>query len=138
MPVVKIDYDHGIDIQQLFAQLLIEFDNGEQWWLTGEEQATLESLNRKHRTVSVIRELIEDRLDVSRKDDPNLPAMTPTELLIELNYQHPSNSRAKECASVLREIVGESKKIHGIYRWRIPFRKQPPVGTFLNEDHKIY
>jgi len=42
LPVIKINYQHGIDMQQVFAQLATELSDGEQWWLTPEEDRQLE------------------------------------------------------------------------------------------------
>jgi hypothetical protein len=72
-------------------------------WLTDEEQGRLEYRNRKHRAVSAIRELVEDRLDMDRRGDPRLPAMTATEVLLELGYRTPTNAQCKDCATVLRD-----------------------------------
>jgi len=124
IPVISINYQHGIDMQQLFAQLAVDFQNGEQWWLSREEEQLLELHNKEHRNVSAIRERILEALDIDRINDSGLPALTPTQLLQKLDIKNPTNSQSKECASVLREFVGESKKIQGQYKWRIPFKKE--------------
>lgn len=123
IPVTSINYQHGIDMQQLFAQLAVDFQNGAQWWLTREEEQLLELHNKEHRNVSAIRERILEALDLDHVNDSGLPALTPTQLLQKLDIKNPTNTQSKECASVLREFVGESKKIQGQYKWRIPFRK---------------
>lgn len=122
IPVIKINYAHGIDMQQLFAQITVEFQNGEPWWLTPNEEALLEKHNQGHRATSAIRERILDAIDVSLSKNSNLPALTPTELLRRIGINSPSNTQSKECASVLRELLGEHKRINGSNKWRIPFR----------------
>ena len=132
IPVVRINYEHGIDMQQLFAKLAIDFEKGEQWWLTSEEEKLLESLNHNHRTISVIQERVLDAIDLDRAGDENLPAMTPTQLLQEIGINNPTNSQAKECAALLRERFGDSKKIQGFNKWRIPLKRQinyPPAAS---------
>ncbi len=123
IPVTAVNYSHNIDMQQLFAQLAVDFQNGAQWWLTREEEQLLELHNKEHRNVSAIRERILEALDLDHVNDSGLPALTPTQLLQKLDIKNPTNTQSKECASVLREFVGESKKIQGQYKWRIPFRK---------------
>jgi putative DNA primase/helicase len=122
IPVIKIHYEHNIDMQQLWAQMAVDFHAGVPWWLTQEEEAQLEAQNREHRSISVIRERVLEILDLSRKDDVGLPALTPTQLLIKVGINNPSNANCKECASVLRECLGDSSrvKIQGIVKWRIP------------------
>lgn len=143
IPVTSINYQHNIDMQQLFAQLAVDFQNGAQWWLTREEEQLLELHNKEHRNVSAIRERILEALDLNHVNDSGLPALTPTQLLQKLDIKNPTNTQSKECASVLREFVGESKKIQGQYKWRIPFRKdgwEPLVTskTTLKSDDELF
>lgn len=50
IPVIAMNYQHGIDMQQLWAQVRSKFESaGFQWWLTPEEEAALEAKNRDHR-----------------------------------------------------------------------------------------
>lgn len=139
IPVASINYQHGIDMQQLFAQLAVDFQNDSQWWLTLEEEQLLELHNKEHRKVSVIRERILEALDLDYVNDHGLPALTPTQLLQKLDIKNPSNMQCKDCASVLREFLGESKKIQGQYKWRIPFKNErwtplPVVKTSLEDE----
>lgn len=124
IPLSRIDYVHGIDTQQLFAQLAEEFaqgDQGAQWWLTAEEEDQLERCNNEHRSLSVVRELIMATLDLERKVDLNTDgAMTAIELLREMGIERPNNTQCKECASILRELLGMPKRIRGSNKWRIP------------------
>ncbi|SEQ45805.1 virulence-associated E family protein [Nitrosomonas ureae] len=120
--VDKVDYKHKIDMQQLFAQLVEDFYRGEQWWLTPHEEEMLEMLNAGHRTLSAIRERINEAVDLNRTRDSNLPAMTPIEVLSKIGISNPSNSQCKECAAVMRELLGESKRINGQNKWRVPLR----------------
>lgn len=127
IPVVKVNYEHGIDMQQLFAKLAVDYHAGKQWWLTREEELQLEDVNKEHRVVSVIRDRVLAYLNLERKDEDKLPAMTATELLREIGIDHPSNPQAKECAAVLREVLGPPKKIQGQYKWKIPRKPEDPL-----------
>jgi putative DNA primase/helicase len=120
IPVVNIDFNHGIDMQQLFAEVYYAYCQGDQWWLTPEEERLLEAHNLDHRATSVIRERILAELDLDRREATDLKAMTPTQLLRELGIDNPTNAQAKECGAVLRDLLGEPKKINGQYKWRIP------------------
>ena len=123
IPVTAINYQHEIDMQQLFAQLAVDVNNNAQWWLTREEEQLLELHNKGHRNASAIRELILEAIDLDEVNSTGLPAFTPTQLLRRLEIKNPTNSQCKECAAVLREVIGEAKKIQGQYQWRIPFKK---------------
>jgi putative DNA primase/helicase len=122
IPVVEVNYQHGIDMQQLFAQLALDFKAGSQWWLTRDESQLLELHNREHRSVSSLHERILDIVDIERAHSSNLPALTPTEVLRELGIDRASNSQCKECGAILRELFGDSKRINGRDKWRVPVR----------------
>lgn len=124
IPAKALNHTHEIDTQQVFAQLAIDYQAGEQWWLTEDEEAMLERLNRDHRVVNAIRERIEDVLDLDLISDPHNPAMTPTELLTNiLGMARPTNAQCRECGAALRELLGDPKRINGRDRWRIPLRR---------------
>jgi hypothetical protein len=134
IPVIAVNYQHGIDMQQVFAEMATHFENGMQWWLTPEEEAQLELHNKKHRAVSAIGERIRDDLNLDRINENGLPAMTATQVLQHIGIKHPTNAQSKECAGTLRELLGDHKRIQGINKWRIPFKKEIYVSnkaTFL-------
>lgn len=138
IPVTEINYAHGIDMQQLFAQVATEFDKGERWWLDREEEQWLEEYNASHRSISAIEERIVAALDLARAEDSNLPAMTPTELLLEIGIKQPTNPQCKEAAAILRERLGESKRINGLNKWRIPLRQDLSMGAGYNPENYTY
>ena len=106
-------------MQQVFAQLKQELDDGATWWLTPEEDARLEELNRDHRAVSVLEEKLLEVFDFDLPHDrwSNLSA---TEVLEYIGYQRPTNPLCRECGGILREHVGQPKKSHGIAKWKVP------------------
>lgn len=126
--VESLDYSHGIDMQQLYAQLAVELAAGAQWWLNSDEEAQLEYRNSHHQAVSVLRDKVSAYIDPSLRDEQGLTAMTPTELLEELGFKYPTNPQARECGSILRELLGPSKRIQGRDKWRIPIRSDDPDG----------
>ena len=134
IPVKEINYKHGIDMQQLFAQLAVDFEKGEQWWLTPEEEIELEKSNANHKVISVIQELIVTAIDVDKIGEDNLPTMSAIELLKHLCIERPRNIECKECAAMLREMLGEHKRINGINKWRIPLIKKQSSHQFHNDD----
>ena len=129
IPVTAIDYEHGIDMQQVFAQLAIDFDNGDRWWLMPHEEQLLEEQNRNHRRVSAIRERLMDRLDLDMPMEAR-PALTSTEVLRKIGISTPTNVQCKECCAALKELFGESKRIRGSNTWRVPLREYTyPMST---------
>lgn len=135
LPVVSIDYTHGIDMQQVFAQLAEDYENGAEWWLTDAEGQCLDEQNKAYRTESVIYERISGIVDLDRAADPNLPAMTSTEVLKLIRIEHPTNTQHKECCWVLRELFGDSKRIRGQEKWRVPvIDRDDQFGSSTSHD----
>lgn len=118
--VASINYAHGIDMQQVFAQMAQALDAGEVWWLDASEEEQLDKINRQHMASSVVRDLVLSQIDQDVEDRTGCPAFTPTELLKVVEVANPSNAQVKECAQLLRELFGEPKRIRGSNKWRVP------------------
>lgn len=119
IPLMSINHKHGIVMQQLFSQLACDFRADAQWWLDAEEEELLEEQNKHHRTTSAIGDRLMSMIAIDRIGESSLPARTPTDLLIEMGYTHPTNPQAKECAAFLREHLGPPKRIQGQNKWRV-------------------
>jgi len=124
-------------MQQVFAQLAVDYNEGKSWWLTEQEEQRLEEQNKDHRRVSVIRELVLGGVDSTINPDKR-KAMTATQVLKQLGIERPSNAQAKECAYVLRELYGESKRIQGQNKWRVPLRAWSPAQPQNVDDDDQY
>ena len=137
IPVASIDYLHIVDMQQLFAQLLIDIQSGAQWWLTQEEDELLELQNRKHRAVSALRERVLGLIDTDAVDamrsgrvfTPPPAAMTCIDFLAKVGIESATNAQCQECGAILRELLGDPKKIRGLMKWRIPIRPPEDLGN---------
>lgn len=120
LPCVSIHYDHDINMQQVFAQLKVELDMGATWWLTPEEDQLLDTLNRAHQAVSVIRELVFSA--VEGPGESSASPLSASEVLRLLNVAKPTNNEARECGAALRALCGDPTVIHGTSKWRVKFR----------------
>lgn len=138
IPVTKVNYTHEIDMQQVFAQLVVDYQKGERWWLTYEEEQRLETYNNNHRTINATRERVLAAVNLDRANESKLPAMTAIEVLLEIGIKNPSNTQCKECAAVLREKFGEPKKIQGYLKWRVPLRQKTSPYTFHSKVEEVF
>jgi virulence-associated protein E len=121
IPVTKVDFNHGINMQQLWAQVLTFFEAGEQWWLTPEEEQELEERNQGHRAVNAVRDTLEADLDFDRPES-DWKLMTATEVLYAVGISNPGNPQARDCGNYLREVLGTPTKSKGKTRWRVPLK----------------
>lgn len=110
-------------MQQVFAQLKRELEAGATWWLTPEEDARLEELNRDHRAVSALEEKL---LEVFDSDLPldRWSNLSATEVLEDIGYQRPTNPLCRECGGILREHFGTPKKSQGVAKWKVPLNSK--------------
>lgn len=116
-----LDFKHGIDMQQVFAQVAREVEAGEHWWLSPAEEVMLEAWNDRHAAPSVVADSVLAWLDL--EGTTKLTAVTPSQLLRSCGIDHPTNQQAKECGAILRQHFGAPTKIRGIYKWRVPLRE---------------
>jgi putative DNA primase/helicase len=128
LPVVAIDYNHDIDMQQVFAQLAVELEAGANWWLSPEMERLLTEQNSHHTASSIVEEKVLAALDMELPDS-DWGYKSASEMLEVAGIHHPQNAQARECGAVLRRLFGQPKKIQGTMKWRVPVR--PRVFTTL-------
>lgn len=126
--VESINYQHGINMQQLFAQLAVEFQAGEQWWLSPDEEMQLAEVNKDHRVVSLVRERMMAAIDTEAPAGSKTKALSAIEVLQEAGMDRPTNPQCKECAAIMRQLYGDPKKVQGRYVWRVVLADKGPLG----------
>lgn len=129
IPVTSVDPEHGIDMQQLWAEVAHLYEQGERWWLTKDEEALLAVVNQDHQTTNSIKELIQARFDWSGLRDK---LMSATEVLVAIGYDKPTNPQAKDAGQALRELTGEEpRKSNGRMVFKMP-------GMFRSEQRQMF
>jgi putative DNA primase/helicase len=116
IPIEKLDFEHNIDMQQVFAQLAVDFHQGQQWWLTPDEEVQLEALNKRHKAVSVIEERLLERIAPSTARHRY---MTASKVLEAIGIRSPSNAQCREAGGVLRSVYGDPKRVNGTMKWKV-------------------
>jgi len=109
----SIEYDHGIDMQQLWAEVLTLYQAGEPWTLQGEEHESLEEHNKTYEVIDPIEELISSGL---RWNEPSSTWRwrSATEILTELGRDPCTQAEATRVAHLIRSRNGNmSKKSNG-------------------------
>lgn len=119
--VDKVNYDHGLDMQQVFAQYKEEFfDKGASWWLNPEEEARLTVINREFETISPVQESLTTLIEQGRKKGTESVFMTATQLLKLIGIERANRSEVAEVHTVMTELVGASRKTSGNRGWDVP------------------
>jgi hypothetical protein len=141
VPITSINYNHGIDMQQVFAQMLEEVQQGESWYLTKEEEQMLEKLNETHQSISVIEEKIYSKY-VKPDDRQDQPKYTTASYILNmLGYEKPTNAQCKEATRALTNLYGSPRRVKGYSQWRAYERPgdgpyELRLGKYDDEDEE--
>lgn len=98
IPVTKINYNHTINMQQLWAEVKELYDEGESYRLTNEEQDILNIENQDHQQIDPLEEQVHTKLawhNDTRK------YRTCTEVLEAFGYKEPKKSDVNRLAGIL-------------------------------------
>jgi putative DNA primase/helicase len=83
--VTAINLDHGIDMQQVFAEALHYHKTGIQYWTTPEEELDIRRHNQGYREENSMADTLDDEYDTG-SDESDWRWLTPGALLIELKH----------------------------------------------------
>ena len=106
IPVSSIDYNHDIDMQQLWAEVATLYKNGEKWWLNQQEERELEELNKNHLKTSVLEEMLIEKFVFCEFEFKSqiFTKKSATELLGELGYTQLKTNHFREINQVLEKL----------------------------------
>ncbi|MEZ2454107.1 VapE domain-containing protein [Raoultella planticola] len=133
IPVTAVNYEHGIDTQQLWAEVLTWFKAGDRWWLDRHEEAQLEAVNEQHGQTDPIEEMILARFDWNSDRQAAYIEMTSTEVLLAIGQDRPTKSQATQCGNILRKLTGRDARRTGKGR----FYLMPPK-VFGQKGHSYF
>lgn len=115
--VTSVDYEHAVDMQQVWAEALAAVEAGETWYLTAEQNVQIGDSNETFRAVDPIEELLD------RAYDPELDCtreLTATEVGQEIGLGVPSQTQAMKIGSHLTKMGVSSRKVRGKTRYKLP------------------
>ena len=122
----QIDYRHGIDMQQAWAQCLSLYSAGEPWHLSFDESVDLAGYNESFLTMSPIEEKILSTFDPEATERPN--EMTCTAILSAIGIESPNRGQVRECGQIMRKLLKEdAKHTRNGKTFRMPFKLQKTI-----------
>ena len=106
----KINSYHEIDMQQLWAQVAVDYKNGETYKLNAEEFDLVKGINEEHQTLSPVKDMLYCSYEWDKLDPYNVRWLNATEVLRELNFNNPNKGEIIECALEIRKLNGDQSK----------------------------
>lgn len=109
VPVTGLNVKHGIDLQQLWAEVFTWYQAGERWWLEAGEEQQLEAVNEEHQSADPIEDLVRSRFNwQAPAATHNL--MTATDVLLAIGYDKPTKAHSRSASRALQRITGRPPK----------------------------
>ena len=104
-----IDHSHALDMQQVWAEVLFLYNNGETYYLLPDEMARLNQANEEFTVIDPIQERLDSRLQW------HLPQVewtwrSATDIMIEIGMDRPNTSDVTKAATYLRQKNGGQGK----------------------------
>lgn len=128
VPVTSCEFAHGIDMQQMWAEVATHYQRGEQWWLTADEERALQGKNEEHEAVDPVEEMISARFAWNAPNSELWKDMTATDVLQFIGYDKPNKSQSTHCSKILQKLTGAPARRDGRGRW---FRMPPETKKRL-------
>jgi putative DNA primase/helicase len=100
-----LDHSHGLDMQQVWAEFLHLYKQGEGFYLTSDEFQALNTLNEEFTSIDPIQEKIERLYDWGAPD-LMWRDMTATEALIAVGFDRPTKADVTRAGMILRKMNG--------------------------------
>jgi predicted P-loop ATPase len=105
--VTGFDLDHKIDMQQMWAEILVLYQEGERWSLSMEEAAELNAHNEDFTVTDPIEERIAAGFPWGKED---WEWVTSTEVLTKIGTREPNKLQTIAAAKALKKLNGGQRR----------------------------
>lgn len=105
IPVEKVNTQHCMDIQQIWAEVLTRYEDGAEWWLTYDEENALKRTNWEFESVDHVADLILKKFDWTSYPDCYTSEMSATDVLKICGIDMPKKQEAMSAAATLRQLT---------------------------------
>lgn len=115
--VTAVNYEHDVDMQQVWAEALAAVEAGETWYLSGEQNVQIGETNDTFRAADPIEELLDHAYD---PEAPCFRELTATEIAREIGLGVPTRQQLMKIAAHLIKCGVTSRKVAGLSRYKLP------------------
>lgn len=117
--VAGVNYQHTIDMQQVWAEALARIERGETWHLDQDENRAIGEHNEAFRSKDRVEEMIVQKYDPSAT---LCRYMTASEVLVEIGRMNPKQTDTRKASALLRKVF-EHKTSRGLTVFHMPAMK---------------
>lgn len=130
MAVTRLNYEHDIDLQQLWAEVYEWYMSGERWWLNHEDEMLLEAENDKFKSMSLVEMSIREGFKWELHDTSSRTKMSIKQILNEIGFEKPSDKDISTAREIVKRLTGEEgSKSHGVMKFSMP-----PVADTIDKN----
>lgn len=123
LSVLACNHEHGIDLQQMWAQVWELYASGTQWWCDDELELMLESRHARHTETNSIHELIADKFDINKTEkDERSQHLSVTRILANAGIPAPNNQQVKQAKEYLEKSGFKNVQVYGNRGYWINFK----------------
>lgn len=113
----SINHQHGINMQQVWAEFKVLLDSGESYRLTDDEHALLNESNKEFELIEPLEELLKSKFNW---DSPPCQYKNCAEILVLMNYDRPNKNEANKIAAILNSMGVKKGSGNNKNRYHIP------------------
>lgn len=114
LAITACNYQHEINLKQLWAQVWELYKSGMQWWCDSELETMLESRHERHTETNSVHELIADKFDMTTTEKSGLSQhLSISRILFNAGIQTPNNAQMKQAKEFLDKNGFKLKAIDG-------------------------
>jgi putative DNA primase/helicase len=114
--IVSINLKHGLDMQQVWAEVAHYMLAGEATWLSDEESELLNESNKEYERIDPLEELFDSHFTI--EGTGNALELTCTEILLAMHCKTDSKSLATQFAYMLRKkgLIPIRRRTYRLYK----------------------
>lgn len=137
IPILSLDYQHNIDMQQLWVEIYELYKEDATWWLTAEEEALLTISNESFRRMDAVEETLRKHFAEIDHDLGVTQCLTVKEILSEVGYYKPTNPEYQLAGKILGKLEFSHKRKSAGSSYRVPLTKGQIAALFTDNKSKV-
>ena len=129
-----INHQHGLDMQQVWAEVLEIYRSGEPWRLTADEVDLLNNHNKDFEVLDPVKERLQTRYNWDAPTQ-SWRWMTATDIMLELGFDRPGRADVTHCGQLVLDLNGrQSKKSNGRKLSFVPPKRDHGEGRYASAE----